>query len=202
MDGDGYFGSAFILRRYFPLEWKLYVEMRIIIDKASFLSTFCQSSWGSLLVDLIFFAIVGLFIAQDHCGLACCFGVVVPDWFFSDGIFFAHISFFGWFFLPEVSFFFAEEDAGGVVVEVESWNRRGGTFGVVSTIVGVFGVGLPSKGPLWLVGDGIGGFFGALNEGVAWGLLAGGTVLHSLKKWYYSKLISIIFEHWINLNSL
>ena len=112
-------GRVFILRRFFPLEWKLYVEVRIIIDRASFLSTFCQGGWGSLLVDLVFFAIVGLFVAQDHRGLACCFGVVVPDGFFGDGIFFAHIGFFGWFFLFEASFFFAEEDAGGVVVEVE-----------------------------------------------------------------------------------
>ena len=120
MDWMGVFGSAFILRRYFPLEWKLYVEMRIIIDRASFLSTFCQGGGSSLFVDLIFFAIVGLFTAQNHRGLACSFGVVVPDGFFGDGIFFAHVGFFGWFFLLEVSFFLAEEDAGGVVVEVES----------------------------------------------------------------------------------
>jgi hypothetical protein len=45
----------------------------------SFLATVGQSGGGSDLIYLIFFAVVWFLISQDHGGLSCIFGVVVPN---------------------------------------------------------------------------------------------------------------------------
>jgi len=94
-------------------------------SKSSFLPATGEGGGGALLVDLVLLAVVGLVAAQDHGGLACVLGVVVPDGLVSHGVGLLGGVLDGLFVPPGVVLALAQDDATLVVVRIEAYISRG-----------------------------------------------------------------------------
>lgn len=86
----------------------------------SFLSALSEGSRGTLLIDLVFFAVVGLVGAKDHRGFAGGLGVVVPYGLIGIGDFLLLSGVFKRLFSFPACFLIAKTDATLIVVEIKS----------------------------------------------------------------------------------
>ena len=81
-----------------------------------------QSGGGPLLIDFILGSVVGLLVAEGHCGLACVLGVVVPNGTIGMRILLFKIcSLLGRVFSLPAPLLLAEQNTGLIVVETEAW---------------------------------------------------------------------------------
>ena len=91
-----------------------------MLVSSSFLATLSQGSRSPFLVDLVLLAVVDLVAAQDHGGLTCVLGVVVPDGLVLRDILLLFVGVLEGLVVAVAAFFLAEADTALVVVQVEA----------------------------------------------------------------------------------